>query len=45
MSTAIIGSLLNTFIAGNTSHLLFTNFGKTPIHIRKEELLNIARTH
>jgi hypothetical protein len=45
MFTAIMGSLPNALIAGNTSHLPFTNFGKTPIRIRKEELLGVARTH
>jgi hypothetical protein len=45
MFTATIESLLNAFIAGNTLYLLFTNFGKTPIRIRKEKLLNVTRTH
>jgi hypothetical protein len=40
-----LGSLLNALITRDTSHLPFSNFEYTPIRIRKEEVLGIARSH
>src|SRR6266516_2537930 len=45
LSSATLGSLPTALIHGGTSHLPFANLGRTPIRVRKGEILGIARVY